>query len=285
MGWDEYAALARQLDASRRADAGQTAQAGAAAQQAREELQAIRNRLGAQHGRITDLCRRIGDKPPPLVPSQAELSTAMAATIGVAPGGAFMHTPAYGMPALGQTPASGVPAMGPTPARGQTPASGIPALGHTPVSGVPGVAPRGGGAGGPAAAIGALRVARQSLDAADAKIAEAELGAAGPGRLGRLSVPVRNSVVYGSYAFVSLLVQLVIVAFARDLPVGTLLAPACGVMPLGMFIAGYSTIGRLFHPGPGEERLDRSPILGIGICALPLAAACAGFFILTWFGG
>lgn len=76
--WDEYVAAARRLDAVRRGAATAASEQAQAAHRAREELSALRARLGVERGRLLQM----GVQEAELAPSPAEVSLAAQAMVG-----------------------------------------------------------------------------------------------------------------------------------------------------------------------------------------------------------
>ncbi|GAA0545174.1 hypothetical protein GCM10010172_28520 [Paractinoplanes ferrugineus] len=129
-------------------------------------------------------------------------------------------------------------------------------------------------AGGPAAVLAALQQARQTADAADATII-------GPGLPGPIRPWARNLLVYGPFAAAVLIVQIVLylVAPSGSVPTYALL---CGLsMPVLAFGLGWVTIGFVY--GGGQERVDRTPILGAVTCLTPVLLTCMGVGLLAFF--
>jgi hypothetical protein len=131
-------------------------------------------------------------------------------------------------------------------------------------------------ADGPRAVLAALRQARATADAADALVvgsgatdARSSFGA------GRSPAAPRNLLVYGPFALVVLAIQLALylTADGDSVPVTALL---CGLaMPAAAFGLGWLTIGLVFPPGP-DGRVDRTPVLGAAVSAVPVLLTCLG---------
>ncbi len=125
--------------------------------------------------------------------------------------------------------------------------------------------------GGPAAILAALRQARATADAADhAFIGPLPVGSGRPW--------ARNLLVYGPFAAAVLFVQIILylVAPSGSLPTYTLL---CGLsMPLLAFGLGWATIGFVWGAdgGQGGVKVDRTPVLGIVTCLVPVLLTCMG---------
>jgi hypothetical protein len=119
-------------------------------------------------------------------------------------------------------------------------------------------------AGGPAAVAAALRDARGTADAADAAVVLP----------GRAKPWQRNLLVYGPFALVVLVVQVVLSAVADSTPrVGYALL--CSLtLPVIAFGLGWLAIGFIW--GAPGRRLDRTPLLGAAVCVAPVVVACMG---------
>jgi hypothetical protein len=128
-------------------------------------------------------------------------------------------------------------------------------------------------AGGPAAVLSALRAARGRAEAADAALA-----ARGRFRPGSWPARARNLLVYGPFALVVPLIQLVVYVSTGVGP-ATVAALICGLpMPAVAFVAGWIGIGRLFRVAP-TERLDRTVRFGALVCLVPAVLATAGLLL------
>ncbi|MBG0560957.1 hypothetical protein [Actinoplanes aureus] len=120
-------------------------------------------------------------------------------------------------------------------------------------------------AGGPAAVLAALRDARTTADAADNAFV-------GPAPLGPHRPWLRNLLIYGPFAAVVLLVQIVLFLLAGSPPDYALL---CGLsMPLLAFGLGWATIGFVY--GDEGRKVDRTPLLGVIVCLVPVLLTCMG---------
>lgn len=119
--------------------------------------------------------------------------------------------------------------------------------------------------GGPAAVLAAVREARVTADAADHAFI-------GPAPLGPNRPYGRNLMVYGPFAFVVLLVQMVLFLLVGSPPDYAL---ACGLsMPLLAFGLGWATLGFVY--GDEGVKVDRTPVLGVIVCLVPVLLTCAG---------
>ncbi|MEU8423326.1 hypothetical protein AB0C15_20855 [Micromonospora sp. NPDC048835] len=128
-------------------------------------------------------------------------------------------------------------------------------------------------AGGPAAVLAALRAGRGWAEAADAALA-ARRGF----RPGSWPARPRNLLVYGPFALVVPLIQVVVLA-ATGVGPASVAALICGLpMPAVAFVAGWIGIGRLFRVSP-TERLDRTVRFGALVCLVPAVLATAGLLL------
>ncbi len=98
---------------------------------------------------------------------------------------------------------------------------------------------------------------------------------------------LRHAAVYGAYAFVVLVVQVVLFLVLDETSGLPLFAPLClFVFPALAWGAGYLSIAALNPTGP-DEQPDRSPKLGIVVCLIPNLLLCGIFgvsFIASRFG-
>ena len=127
-------------------------------------------------------------------------------------------------------------------------------------------------AGGPGAVLAALRQARGTADAADAAML-------GPQQRAALRPWARNLLVYGPFALVVLIVQIVLylVAPSGSMPTYALV---CGLtMPVLAFGLGWLTIGFVYGPG----KVDRTPLVGAIACLTPVLLTCMGVGVLGLF--
>lgn len=133
----------------------------------------------------------------------------------------------------------------------------------------------------PAAVADACATAASTLDLADRILAEpGSVRFAGPPPPPPPSPVVtataswpRNALIYGAYAAVVLVMQLIIFMGVADEVDGVWWAPLCGlVFPLIAWVAGYLTVGRA----------PRSPRLGALICFAPNLIFCCGVGFIAW---
>ncbi|MFG1674963.1 hypothetical protein [Micromonospora sp. NPDC049282] len=262
-GFDEYAALIRELSTRQRG--GERAIAAEA--ERRRGLQSgvdtLGQRLAAQGAHLDRLGEAVGvpmgsvpDAPPPAGPAP-----------GAGPG-AVPGPPASAGPGPGTGPAT---AVGPGPGGG-------------PVTGV-GPGPGDGGIGGGAAApgrpgVGAypgdpaaeLATAGRLADEADRHGQETEALARRPALLPTWSAPARAVAVYVGCALVGSLFMLVALV-GSPLPVSGLdlvAALSCAGVPLMSFVAGQFVLARWGRPvlADAESPPGRYVPLGFVICAL-----------------
>ncbi|WP_433827594.1 hypothetical protein ACQP2E_37040 [Actinoplanes sp. CA-015351] len=120
-------------------------------------------------------------------------------------------------------------------------------------------------AGGPAAVLAALREARVTADAADHAFI-------GPAPLGPHRPYGRNLLVYGPFAAVVLLVQVILFLLVGSPPDYALVCALS--MPLLAFGLGWATIGFVYEDE--GVKVDRTPVLGVIVCLVPVLLTCAG---------
>jgi hypothetical protein len=127
-----------------------------------------------------------------------------------------------------------------------------------------------------------LDAAETDLRTAGAELEEARYLAHRAPLLPRWRADERNGLVYGLFALVCVLVQLLVLRNLRaedTLGVGLLAAVLIGA-PIGAFGLGWLTIGVAARPkiGDEEKRLERNYRLGLVVCGSTLVVACLGFF-------
>ncbi|WP_262282508.1 hypothetical protein [Micromonospora sp. MA102] len=285
-GFDEYAALLRELSTRQRG--GERAIAAEA--ERRRALQStvdqLGRRLAAQGQRLDQLGQAIG-LPMRSVPAEAPDASPVPA--GAPPTAASAHlsaTPAAGAagpvsPGSGPAgPAAGpvVPAAGtaaPVPPGAEAPgtgggvtggaaaAPGRPGVGAYPEGTVPGPRP-----GDPATELAA---AARLADEADRHGQQAEALARRPVLLPTWSAPARAVAVYAACALAGSLLMLVAL-IGSPLPATGLdlvAAVSCAGVPLLSFLAGHLVLGRWGRPVlGGDTPPGRYVPLGFVICAL-----------------
>ncbi|MET7805481.1 hypothetical protein ABZ744_07080 [Micromonospora chersina] len=283
-GFDEYAALLRELSTRQRG--GERAVAAEA--ERRRALQStvdqLGRRLAAQGQRLDQLGQAI-NLPMRSVP--AEAPAAPAVPVGAPPAaGSAAPAPGSIAPAPGSTgPAGGTAA--PVPAGAEAPgtgggvtggaaaAPGRPGVGAYPEGTVPG--PR---AGDPAAELAA---AAQLADEADRHGQQAEALAQRPVLLPTWSAPARAVAVYTACALAGSLLMLVAL-IGSPLPATGLdlvAAVSCAGVPLLSFLAGHLVLGRWGRPViGGETPPGRYVPLGFVICALVAPSLFCVYLVL-----
>ncbi len=127
--------------------------------------------------------------------------------------------------------------------------------------------------GGAAGVLAALQQARGIADAADASMLTA-------GRATQWTPWMRNLLVYGPFAVAVLLVQIILflIVDGND-RYGWAIAWAL-LMPVLAFALGWLTIGFVFGGGPG--RTDRTPLLGVVVCLVPVLVTCMGVGVFSF---
>ncbi|MCP3786282.1 hypothetical protein NLX85_23220 [Micromonospora sp. A3M-1-15] len=297
-GFDEYAALLRELSTRQRG--GERAVAAEA--ERRRALQStvdqLGRRLAAQGQRLDQLGQAI-NLPMRSVP--AEAPSAPAVPVGAPPAaGSTAPAPGSVAPAPGSTapaPRSTAPAPGssaaaggtgaPVPAGAEAPgtgggvtggaaaAPGRPGVGAYPEGTVPG--PR---VGDPAAE---LATAGQLADEADRHGQQAEALAQRPVLLPAWSAPARAVAVYTACALAGSLLMLVAL-IGSPLPATGLdlvAAVSCAGVPLLSFLAGQLVLGRWGRPViGGETPPGRYVPLGFVICALVAPSLFCVYLVL-----
>ncbi|MFG3603933.1 hypothetical protein [Micromonospora chersina] len=293
-GFDEYAALLRELSTRQRG--GERAVAAEA--ERRRALQStvdqLGRRLAAQGQRLDQLGQAI-NLPMRSVPAEAPSTPAVSVgappvSTASAPG---PTAPAPAVPAQGATaPAVGssAPAGGtavPVPAGAEAPGTGCgvtggaaaapgrPGVGAYPEGTVPG--PR---VGDPAAELAA---AGQLADEADRHGQQAEALAQRPVLLPTWSAPARAVAVYTACALAGSLLMLVAL-IGSPLPATGLdlvAAVSCAGVPLLSFLAGHLVLGRRGRPViGGETPPGRYVPLGFVICALVAPSLFCVYLVL-----
>lgn len=133
--------------------------------------------------------------------------------------------------------------------------------------------------GDPAVEIDA---AEADLRAAEAAFEEARYLAHRPPWLPRWRADERNGLIYGLFAFASLLAQLLVLRMVKadDLSGAIVLAAIVAACPLLAFGLGWLTIGVAARPRitDEEQRLERNFRLGLVLCGSTLIVSCFGFF-------
>ncbi|MDN3241265.1 hypothetical protein [Glycomyces tritici] len=127
-----------------------------------------------------------------------------------------------------------------------------------------------------------LDAAEADLRTAGAELEEARYLAHRAPLLPRWRADERNGLIYGLFALLCVVVQLLVLRNLRaeDTFGIVLLAAVLIGAPLGAFGLGWLTIGVAARPriGDEEKRLERNYRLGLVVCASTLVVACLGFF-------
>ncbi|QSB05479.1 hypothetical protein [Natronoglycomyces albus] len=127
-----------------------------------------------------------------------------------------------------------------------------------------------------------LAAASADLERSHQTLAQARWLAHRPPALPAWRVDERNGLIYGLWAVVAIVAQLIVLRTSGT-PDGiwqvvTLSAWLVG-LPLAAFAAGWLSIGVVSRPRLGEpEKLQRNPRLGLVICASTLVVACGLFW-------
>lgn len=124
-----------------------------------------------------------------------------------------------------------------------------------------------------------LRAARADLDAADAALSGTDRLTQSPGSMSSWSVPARNALVYGGFALVVLVVQVVLLEVVSGQG-RSLTASGCAVvLPVFGYALAWLCVGLVFRERGGTggpTRVDRTPVLGAAIFAAAVLLICAG---------
>ncbi|MFI7278693.1 hypothetical protein ACIBOV_00320 [Micromonospora chersina] len=269
-GFDEYAALLRELSTRQRG--GERAVAAEA--ERRRALQSTVDQLGrrlATQGQRLDQLGQAINLPMRSVPAEAPNTPAVPVGAPPAPGSA---APAGGtgapVPAGAEAPGTGGGVTG-----GAAAAPGRPGVGAYPEGTVPG--PR---VGDPAAELAA---AGQLADEADRHGQQAEALAQRPVLLPTWSAPARAVAVYTACALAGSLLMLVAL-IGSPLPATGLdlvAAVSCAGVPLLSFLAGQLVLGRWGRPVIGGDTAPgRYVPLGFVICALVAPSLFCVYLVL-----
>lgn len=127
-----------------------------------------------------------------------------------------------------------------------------------------------------------IEAAEADLRTAEATLEEARFLAHRPPWLPRWRTDERNGLLYGLFAFASLLVQLLVLRLVKadDLTGAIVLAAVVVACPLLAFALGWLTIGVTSRPRitDEEKKLERNFRLGLVLCGSTLIVSCFGFF-------
>ncbi|MGV9808227.1 hypothetical protein [Micromonospora chersina] len=276
-GFDEYAALLRELSTRQRG--GERAVAAEA--ERRRALQSTVDQLGrrlATQGQRLDQLGQAINLPMRSVPAEAPNTPAVSVGAGPATGST---APAPGSAAPAGGTGAPVPAGAEAPGTGggvtggAAAAPGRPGVGAYPEGTVPG--PR---VGDPAAELAA---AGQLADEADRHGQQAEALAQRPVLLPTWSAPARAVAVYTACALAGSLLMLVAL-IGSPLPATGLdlvAAVSCAGVPLLSFLAGQLVLGRWGRPVIGGDTAPgRYVPLGFVICALVAPSLFCVYLVL-----
>ncbi|MFG1741841.1 hypothetical protein ACGFLT_27815 [Micromonospora chalcea] len=248
-GFDEYAALLRELSTRQRGGEREIAAEAERRRGLQDAVDKLGQRLAAQGQHLDRLGQAIG------VPMASVPAEAPAAAVAVAAG-----------PGAPEAAASAAPGAGPGDGAtgGVAAAPGQAGVGAYPSPGVP--APR---AGDPAAELAA---AERLAGEADGYGQQADALARTPVLLPTWSAPARAVAVYGGCALVGSLLMLVALV-GSPVPVAGLdlvAALSCAGVPLLSFVAGQVVLARWGRPAlaGAEATPGRYVPLGFVICAL-----------------
>ncbi|MEU2172158.1 hypothetical protein ACH47V_22600 [Micromonospora chersina] len=267
-GFDEYAALLRELSTRQRG--GERAVAAEA--ERRRALQSTVDQLGrrlATQGQRLDQLGQAINLPMRSVPAEAANTPAVPVGAPPAPG-SIAPGGGTGAPAGAEAPGTGGGVTG-----GAAAAPGRPGVGAYPEGTVPG--PR---VGDPAAELAA---AGQLADEADRHGQQAEALAQRPVLLPTWSAPARAVAVYTACALAGSLLMLVAL-IGSPLPATGLdlvAAVSCAGVPLLSFLAGQLVLGRWGRPVIGGDTAPgRYVPLGFVICALVAPSLFCVYLVL-----
>lgn len=128
---------------------------------------------------------------------------------------------------------------------------------------------------GPAAIRSALQRARATVEAAEARLPA-------PARKDESQTPVwvRNLVVYGALAAAVLVIQLALYTTASPEALPTFALLFGVTLPVLAFALGWVAIGQAFPRGE-DGRADRTPVLGVLVCAGPSVLTCVSVGLLA----
>lgn len=269
-GFEEYAALARELSARQRGGERAVAAEAERRRAQRAAVDQLGQRLAAQGQRLDQLGRAIGVPGPPggaPVPVGSPATVAGAAPVPSSSATGPAATTGPSGPTDGASGTAGAPGVPPgTGARetgGAAAAPGRPGVGAYPEGTLP--APRPGDLAAELAAVGQL------ADAADRYGQQAEALAHRPVLLPTWSPLGRAVAVYGACALAGSLLMLATLV-GSPIPVSGLdlvAAAACAGVPLLSFLAGQFVLARWGRPVlGGETSPSRYVPLGFVLCAL-----------------
>jgi hypothetical protein len=130
--------------------------------------------------------------------------------------------------------------------------------------------------------VAELDAAEADLRGAGAALEEARFLAHRPPWLPRWRSDERNGLIYGVFAAVCVVAQLLVLRTVRadDMGAAIMLGAILVAAPFAAFCLGWLTIGVAARPRIGDEssRLERNFRLGLVLCGSTLVVACMGFF-------
>ncbi len=127
---------------------------------------------------------------------------------------------------------------------------------------------------GPAAVSELLRRATADLDAADAAVSEVDTGTFTRGPFPDWPQPLRNVVAYGSVALLILIVQVALLTTATGTLASVAALGLAAILPAVGYGVALVTIRLLYGP------VERNPVLGAAISAVPVVLWCMWTFIV-----
>ncbi|MCD0442328.1 hypothetical protein LO763_01640 [Glycomyces sp. A-F 0318] len=130
--------------------------------------------------------------------------------------------------------------------------------------------------------VAEIDAAETELRSAATQLEEARFLAHRPPWLPRWRSDERNGLIYGAFAAVCVVAQLLVLRTFRadDIGAAIMLGALLIAAPLAAFCLGWLTIGVAARPRIGDEsaRLERNFRLGLVLCGSTLLVACMGFF-------
>jgi hypothetical protein len=130
----------------------------------------------------------------------------------------------------------------------------------------------------PTTTVATLDRACADLDAADALLAEADRPGIAAGLFGSRPPALRNLIVYGTFAIVVLLLQLILFVSLKDSAASIAATVAGAILPIIGFGLAWLGVGAMFREG---GQVDRTPVLGAAVSAIPVVLLCAGFGVFA----
>jgi hypothetical protein len=124
----------------------------------------------------------------------------------------------------------------------------------------------------PAAASEALRAAAADIDAADAALSEVDTGSFHRGPFPDWPQPLRNVLVYGGVALLVLIVQVLLLTGSSGVAASLAALALAAILPAAGYGVSLVTVGLLYG------KVDRNPVLGAAISAVPVVLWCLWTF-------